>query len=295
MDLHKQGTHIVSPKTVATQFRDIVRSGATEYMLVNVSELRDYIMEARMIAEICWDAPAMLDVEDAGKHYIRWWANEYFGPHDTGDIEKVYLQYYDLLYEPKKLWFGADMIWRLLNDLVRKFKGASYKPVSEDDIALLKNRDKQYQSVMKLIAACAENMDPARQQYFFENARLGLSFDWRPTQAALLLHKALLENDRQKAWSYIRQAIRPLEQLELEILQAERPPFDKWYRETWIRGKLSSLNVHRSYALVRAFIASGGKESQPPKRNGHDNLQQSKIWTDFLEASERLHDPLSLS
>lgn len=294
-DLHKQGTHIVSPYTITEQFKNIVSSGATEYMLVNVSELRDYIMEARLIAEICWDAPAVLEKNDPGNAYINWWNNEYFGPDNAPDKDKVYQQYYEILYEPKKLWFAADQVWALLDHLVKKFKGEAYKPLSDEDIALLKSREKKYQAVMDLITKCKRSMTADQQQYFFENTQLGLSFDWCPTQAALLLHQALKENDPQKAWNYIHQAIKPLEQLELEILRAERPPFDKWYRESWIRSKLSSLNVHRSYDLVRAFIASDGTVAQPPKRNGHDNLEQSKIWCDFLEASEKLNDPLSRS
>jgi hypothetical protein len=295
MDLHKQGTHIVSPFTITEQFKKIVDAGATEYMLVNVSELRDYIMEARLVAEICWDAPAMLNKDNPGKEYINWWCNEYFGPDGIDDAAKVYQQYYEILYEPKKLWFAANIIWNLLEELVKKFKGETYKPVSDEDISLLKSRDKQYNAVMDIIEKCMANMTPTQQQYFFENTKLGLSFDWRPTQAALLLHQALVENNKSKAWEYIHQSIHPLEQLELEILKAERPPFFKWYRETWIRGKLSALNVHRSYDLVRAFIASEGKESKPPKRNGHDNIIQSQAWTKFIEESERINDPLSRS
>src|ERR1041385_2435559 len=56
----KQNAHIVTPAMVAGEFRKIVDAGATEYMLVNVSEMREFIMEAREIAEICWDAKTAL-------------------------------------------------------------------------------------------------------------------------------------------------------------------------------------------------------------------------------------------
>ena len=54
--LTKQISHIVTPMRVEEEFRNIVKAGATEFMLVNVSELREYVMEARMLAEIGWDA-----------------------------------------------------------------------------------------------------------------------------------------------------------------------------------------------------------------------------------------------
>jgi hypothetical protein len=39
--LSKQLTHTVEPAVIVDQFEKIVKSGATEYMLVNVSEVRD--------------------------------------------------------------------------------------------------------------------------------------------------------------------------------------------------------------------------------------------------------------
>ena len=56
--LTKQISHIVTPMTVETEFRNIVKANATEFMLTNVSEMREYVMEARMLAEIGWDSGA---------------------------------------------------------------------------------------------------------------------------------------------------------------------------------------------------------------------------------------------
>ena len=77
--LTKQLTHVVAPSTIAEQFRNIVKSGATEYMLVNVSELRDYVMGARMIADITWDAPGVYAAPNPADRYTAWWSREYFG------------------------------------------------------------------------------------------------------------------------------------------------------------------------------------------------------------------------
>ncbi len=65
----------------------------------------------------------------------------------------------------------------------------------------------------------------------------------------------------QKAWKMCRAAIKPLEQLEVEILRAEHPPFEKWYRQTWIRRDTSNYNLHRAYEKLRAFLSSGGTEA----------------------------------
>jgi hypothetical protein len=75
------------------------------------------------------------------------------------------------------------------------------------------------------------------------------------------------EPDREKAWAMCEAAMKPLEQLELEILRAERPPFDQWYRSTFIRHEQTGLNPHRPYLVLRAFLASDGKRTpQPPAK-----------------------------
>ena len=45
-----------------------------------------------------------------------------------------------------------------------------------------------------------------------------------------------------------------LKALEAEIRRAERPPFENWYRKSWIRNDDSPYNVHRSYERTLAFV-----------------------------------------
>jgi hypothetical protein len=45
-----------------------------------------------------------------------------------------------------------------------------------------------------------------------------------------------------------------LKTLEDEIRRAERPPFEQWYRKTWIRNDDSPYNFHRSYERTKAFL-----------------------------------------
>ncbi len=44
-----------------------MKAGATEYMLVNMSEVRDYVMGGRMLADITWDAPAIYATPQCGR------------------------------------------------------------------------------------------------------------------------------------------------------------------------------------------------------------------------------------
>ncbi len=62
-------------------------------------------------------------------------------------------------------------------------------------------------------------------------------------------------------WPLVLQARTPLEQIEVELMRQEYPPFNRWYHETWIRSALSVNNPHRSYNNLRAFIACEGHGS----------------------------------
>ena len=68
----------------------------------------------------------------------------------------------------------------------------------------------------------------------------------------------LLQAARSNDASTVRQlafsALDDLKLLEAEIQRAERPPFEHWYRKTWIRNDDSPYNLHRSYELTQNFL-----------------------------------------
>ena len=99
-----------------------------------------------------------------------------------------------------------------------------------------------------------------QRQFFFEHVELPMLIDRRGAEAAILLIRAMSEHDDKAAWELVQSAMAPLEQLEIEILRAERPPFEGWYRKSWIRHEESGLNIHRPYEDLRAFIATGGTQ-----------------------------------
>ena len=98
---------------------------------------------------------------------------------------------------------------------------------------------------------------------------------WRHTQAALTLIDAMNEADDATAWALCEQAMRPLEQLEVELARAEYPPFERWYAKTFIRNEETGLNLHRPYEVLRLFLASDGTQRLTrPETFKRPNLQQ---------------------
>ena len=257
--LTKQLTHTVGPSVVADQFDKIVKSGATEYMLVNVSELRDYVMCARMLADITWDAQKIYAAPDAAGRYTKWWSREYFGETAHTSADDAYNRYFTLLDAPNTLWTAPDAIQDLLDRLYKKVAGEAYSPLDAAATARMQSRNGQLEDALETVARAEKEMSLSERRFFSIDVALGLEVAQRQTNAALKLEQALRAPDAASMWRLVRDARTPLEQLETELARAEYPPFDRWYHESWIRTKLSESNPHRPYLQLRAFLSSEGR------------------------------------
>ncbi len=263
-NLSKQLTHVVAPATIAEQFEKIVKSGATEYMLVNMSEVRDYVMSGRMLADITWDAPAIFAMPDAAQRYTTWWSHEYFqtAAGATGAaqaVETAYNRYFAVIDTPASLWQASDAITQLIQRLYDKVSGQTYAPMDSNLATQLQSRKAQLDEALDAEARAEVGLSDSQQQFLSVDVALGLQTAQRQTAAALKLEEALRAPDAARMWQLAREARGSLEQLETELRRAEYPPFDRWYQESWIRSANSSNNPHRSYNLVRAFIGNEGR------------------------------------
>ncbi len=259
--LSKQTTHTETPAVIAGEFEKIVKAGATEYMLVNVSELRDYVMGARMIADICWDARAIYSVPNTDSRYTAWWSREYFGGSPAAqEAEAAYNRYFALLDKPDTLWTAMDAIQSVIDRLYRKMAGAQPAAFPADTAAQLRSRAKLLDEALAVEERAENGMSPARRRFLSVDAGLGLRIAQRQTHAAVDLEEALRAPGTDRTWQLVLEARTWLERLETEFARAEYPPFDRWYHESWIRSAGSLNNPHRAYNQVRDFIGTDGHD-----------------------------------
>jgi nitroreductase len=253
--LSKQLTHTVGPKVVAEQFDKIVKAGATEYMLVNVSELRDYVMSARMVADVTWDAPKIFASPNAADRYTQWWSREYFGSAPT---TAAYQKYFSLLEAPAKFWSAPDAVEDLVDLLYKKVAGETYTPLPVDKIEQLRSAEAQLEDALVTAAKARDGLSLSQERFYNTDVMLGLIVVERQTRAALKLEEALRAPDAKAMWKAVGSARDALEEVETQLRRGEYPPFDRWYQESWIRSALSFNNPHRPYNQVRAFIGNEG-------------------------------------
>ena len=253
------------PASQRAEFEKIVRAGATGYMLVNVSELRDYVMGARLIADICWDAPAIYAAPQAAERYTAWWSREYFGgPGTSQAAEAAYNRYFSLLDSPDTLWTAMEAIQTLIDGLYRKVAGRSPAELDPGTLARLQSRALLLDEALAAAEQAGKQMTPAQRRFFSIDVALGLRIAQRQTRAALKLEEALRAGDAGRMWQLAGEALTWLEQLEAELARGEYAPFERWYQESWIRSAGSLNNPHRAYRQLRDFIGSDGRDQRPP-------------------------------
>lgn len=118
----------------------------------------------------------------------------------------------------------------------------------------------RFRRALQTVRSAAETSSSlSERQFLFEHCELAMLADYRPMQAGALIAEALQTSDRAEIRRLCLAAMKPLEDLEGEIKRAERPPFDGWYRPTWIRSpdffsSMSDMNLHRPYEMMRRFM-----------------------------------------
>ena len=260
-NLSKQTTHTETPALVAEEFEKIVKSGATEYMLVNMSEVRDYVQGGRMLADICYNAPAIYSTPNAASRFVDWWSREYFGANAPAAVT-AYNKYFTLLDKPDTMWNAMNNIQQLIDALYRKVAGKEAAFPAET-VAQLETRAKALDDALASEEKAERAMPLAEAQFFATDAGLGIRIAHAQTHAALKLADALRAPAPQQMWQAVFEARGYLENLETVFARGEYPPFDRWYGESWIRSARSANNPHRAYNQLRAFIGSNGRDERP--------------------------------
>jgi len=251
---------------IERQFRAILKAEAGEFCLVNVSELREYVLGTRFIADICWSGPQAFRQPDAATRFLNWWCREYFGeaaapaaaPDAAPAATLAYQAYFELMAEPHLLGYGASKVLGAVPSLRKKFRGEAFTPALPETLPTLKERHAAH-GELKAALDEARKLIPAAhaRRFFFENLEIAAAMDRLHTESAILLVSAMSEPDREQALALCLRALPPLDELHGLLRRAERWPFDTWYGPTWIKWRNRKLVFPRQEVikLLREFVA----------------------------------------
>jgi hypothetical protein len=235
--LTKQVHQTIPPERIQQEFSKILEAGATDYALVNVSEIREYAMGIRFIAGILWDGKAAIDSKD----FLDWWCREYFG---TRDAVQAVKSYFGSIGHPADLGIGGTKCVGALASLEKKFAGEAFVPAAKETLPMLEARadaSRKLRWELERVQAIVSKSKPSQSRFFFENIELPANVDRLNTLAAIALVRAMAEPNRGRALALCRTAMNHLNDLRTQLMLAERPPFGNWYGPTWIRERTQVL------------------------------------------------------
>jgi hypothetical protein len=256
----KQTHQTVSVERIGKEFRAILGSGATEFCLVNVSEMREYVLGIRYIADIGWAGDAVVRNDESPKQFLQWWGREYFGADAAPAVAEAYDGYFALLPTAISLSHGAEKVLGAAASLRLKFRNEPFEPARPETLPDLKARHAKQVVLQSQIAEAEKLIPPGEARtFFFENLGLAAAMDRLPTEAALLLVPAMTEPDRERAYARSVRALLPLDRLDLLLRRAERWPFDGWYGITSINTRNRLLVYPR-----RELVSMLEEAAQPP-------------------------------
>jgi Glycosyl hydrolase family 115 len=114
-----QLTEMVDPGRIYSEVGRFFRAGATEYFLVNTSDIRPVPLSTDCAMRLVWDA-APYAGRDAARNldaFLDDWSRRQFGPEAAPKVAAVYRQYFGIPYQRRAVGNGEDALVSRLDAL----------------------------------------------------------------------------------------------------------------------------------------------------------------------------------
>ncbi len=248
-----QLSEMIPPGRIYGELGRFARAGATNFFLVNVSDVRPVPLSTDCAMRFAWDAAPYLGKTDQENMdaFLADWSRRQFGEALAKEAAAIYARYYDIPYHRHPVISGDNYLHSAMN-----------RPDSTAYRFAMTNRP----YVAELAAAAQPLLArvPANRRDFFQSHVL--------TPIQIHLHslmmleeycaaKAAIEKkDTVQALSLAEQALRSADELFAALHRAET---GKW--ATWYAGDLF-VGMEKSRDLVRVLLAQLNGEPPPPVR-----------------------------
>lgn len=290
---HNQLTEMVNPGRIYNQIERFVRAGATNFFLVNVSDIRPVPLSTDCVMKTVWDAKPYLERTDEQNMdlFLRDWSQKEFetNPQLTDKISAVYKKYFDIPYMRLNVRNGENSIiskLKVLNKQVAPLVADS-KLLSDDmlkicnedlDFSILNHKyvsDVLFQA-KTLLAEIPDDCKDFYQSHVVTQIEIHL-------QSLIMLEfycKSILDYNIGKnaeAISNIEKALEGSNNLFSALSKAE---YGKWVG--WYMGE-TFVNLNEAYDLIRTMQSVLRHEPIPPIRNMRDYKDVYKYQEPFLK------------
>jgi len=288
-----QLSEMVNPGRIYSEVGRFARAGATQFFLVNISDVRPVPLSTGCAMQFVWNAAPYLAKDDSQNMdaFLNEWSRRQFGSAVAAQVAGVYRKYYGIPYQGRAQRRGENAVASRLYDLdeeVLPLTGGN-KPLTDavarqakGDLAFAQTNRPYVTELVKQAEALAPAIPPERRDFYQAHVL---------TQAHIHLHllemlehraesvEAYGAGDKAKVISSLEQALRANDQLFDALHKAEYGKWSRWY----IGERFVGLEAGRD--RLRRALAEARGEPPPPlrKRHGYPELYQyqERFQTNF--------------
>ncbi len=283
-----QLTEMVPVQRIYSELGRYIKSGATHYVLLNVSDIRPVTMTIRAVMETAWQGTPT-EGEAGAPGFYRRWSSDQFGASAAPEIAAVYDEYFKAPYrtivngqtrEYGDQLYHSETRRMLLTDLLDRplYTVASQAPpwmairrvdpvpaggpaapkewltaTTTTELKACVDAQPRWDALWEHARAAARLVPSERRNFYQAHVLTGIAIN-RSSNVMLLNVARAIEARRSgdvvKARDFIAKALRAIDDIRTAETAAEYGPWKNWYGGDWL------TNVPRTRQALQAYGAA---------------------------------------
>jgi hypothetical protein len=278
-----QLTEMVPVDRILSELGRYIKAGATQYVLLNTSDLRPVVMTSKVVMDVAWKGLPQEGAEASGEVYRRWAADE-FGEKAAASLADIYKEYFNapVHFGHPSIEYGDQLYHTETRQMALTYmidfpiysipsQGPKWEPVGKLGERVDRPAGKQWlhETVAKEIQQCAEAQPrwdavwtkalaaeslvaPERRSFYRAQMLTMIAINRESNRTLLEISKAIQDADAGKmaeARQATAVALSALESVRQAQVSAEYGKWKNWYRGDWLTG------VNQTQQVVRTFSA----------------------------------------
>jgi hypothetical protein len=278
-----QLTEMVPVDRILSELGRYIKAGATEYLLLNTSDLRPVVMTSKVVMDVAWKGVPQGGAEASGQVYRRWAAEE-FGEKVAAPLADIYKEYFNapVHFGHPSIEYGDQLYHTETRQMALTYmidfpiysipsQGPKWEPVSKLGERVDRPAGKQWlnETVAKEVQQCAEAQPrwdavwtkalaaeslvvPERRNFYRAQVLTMIAINRESNRTLLEIAKAIQDAEDGKmaeARQATTLALNALDAVRQAQASAEYGKWKNWYRGDWLTG------VYQTQQIVRTFSA----------------------------------------
>ncbi len=259
-------SELVPLKRIQRELGRAARAGATQYLIVNTSNLRPVVMTSRATMDLAWNArPWMDESRDESSVYLAKWCREEFGAKAAGPLEKYYQAYFqapakygqtedarmgDQFYEIMSRFLLVQLSQGNIDKPFRQFGMPGKRTVAQfaaDLESACKEAAPRWEKALQLAEAAEPLISKDRRQFFQASVLTQVEINLHGNRMLMDVAKAVGSASTEERIALIRSALAEGEEIEKSLRAADYGKWKGFYNDgDWLLDVSLTLNLEKA-------------------------------------------------